>query len=226
MSRVIPKEEMTAYQRWELASFNEEQTPEQAEALLAAQRNKATEEARLAGYAAGLAEGRAAGMEEGRAAGTKQGYEAGLKEGRAEAEDERTRLQQLALIFQDEITNASERIAADVMGLALDVSKAMLKNALEVRPELVLPIVGDAIRYLPTVQQPAMLFLHPADAELIRNHMHDELKQTGWRIVEDAQLERGGCRVETATNQIDATTEARWQRIAAALGKESEWLEP
>ena len=126
MSRVIPKEEMTAYQRWELASFNEEQSPEQAEALLVAQRDKATEEARLAGYAAGLAEGRAAGMEEGRAAGTKQGYEAGLKEGRAEADEERARLQQLAQVFQDEITNASERIAADVMGLALDVSKAML----------------------------------------------------------------------------------------------------
>jgi len=30
--------------------------------------------------------------------------------------------------------------------------------------------------------------------------------------------------VETVTNQIDATTTTRWQRIAAALGKESDWL--
>ncbi|MGH8429807.1 MAG: FliH/SctL family protein, partial [Solimonas sp.] len=50
--------------------------------------------------------------------------------------------------------------------------------------------------------------------------------QSGWCVVEDAQMERGGCRVETATNQIDASVATRWQRIAAALGKESDWLAP
>jgi hypothetical protein len=37
-------------------------------------------------------------------------------------------------------------------------------------------------------------------------------------------MDRGGCRVETASNQIDATTSTRWQRIAASLGKDSDWL--
>jgi hypothetical protein len=35
-------------------------------------------------------------------------------------------------------------------------------------------------------------------------------------------MERGGCRIETASNQIDAATSDRWQRIAASLGKESD----
>ena len=55
--------------------------------------------------------------------------------------------------------------------------------------------------------------------------MDDELQKAGWRVADDAQLERGGCRIETASNQIDAATGSRWQRIAAALGKESEWLD-
>jgi len=68
------------------------------------------------------------------------------------------------------------------------------------------------------------LFLHPDDAVLVREHMADELTKAGWHIAEDLRLERGGCRIETASNQIDATTGNRWERIAANLGKESSWL--
>jgi flagellar assembly protein FliH len=234
LSSVIPKEQLTAYQRWELASFDavaprvEKKTAEEIAAEEAArfaeQQRQANEEARLAAYAAGLEEGRAAGFEQGRSAGIEQGRAEGLAEGRAQAAEERALLQQIAQSFGAEVAQASERIAPEVLNLALDLSKAMLKNALAIRPELVVPVVGDAIRYLPSLQQPALLFLHPADVQLVNDHMSDELSKAGWRIVEDEQMERGGCRVETATNQIDATTSSRWQRIAAALGKESDWL--
>ena len=56
-----------------------------------------------------------------------------------------------------------------MLDLALDLAKAMLKTALAVRPELVLPIVAEAIHYLPALQQPALLFLHPDDALLVKN---------------------------------------------------------
>jgi flagellar assembly protein FliH len=36
----------------------------------------------------------------------------------------------------------------------------------------------------------------------------------------------GSCRVETANNQIDASLPTRWKRLAAALGKDSDWLAP
>ncbi len=101
----------------------------------------------------------------------------------------------------------------------------MLQTALAVRPELVLPIVREAIDYLPALQQPALLFLHPDDAAAgQRTASATSCEKAGWRVAEDTQLERGGCRVETASNQIDATTATRWQRLAAALGRESEWL--
>lgn len=237
MSSVIPKERLTAYQRWELASFDEprhrEPVPKTAEELaaeeaarLAEQQRLELEEAKQAGYAVGLEEGRTVGFEHGQSAGYEQGFDKGLAEGRAQAEQERAQLQQIAAVFGGEVANASERISTDVLDLALDLAKAMLKNALHVRPELVIPIVGEAIRYLPTLQQPALLFLHPDDVELVNTHMGDELVKANWRVIEDASMERGGCRVETSTNQIDATTTSRWQRIAAALGKESDWLAP
>ena len=176
---------------------------------LADQLKTAREAARLQGYADGLAAGRAAGLEE----------------GRTKAAAELIQLQQIAGSFGAEVAQAHELIAVDLLDLSLDLAKAMLKTALTVRPELVIPIVGAAIRYLPTLQQPALLFLHPADAILVKEHMGDELEKAGWRVAEENHMERGGCRVETASNQVDASTATRWERIAAALGKESEWLE-
>lgn len=226
----IPKEQMSAYQRWELASFDEPPPEVRAAEELAAKMKKAveeaTEEARTTAYAAGLEEGRAAGFEQGQTDGHQQGYAAGLAEGRAQAEQERMQLLQVAQTFGDEITHATERVASDVLDLALDLSKAMLKGVLEVKQEAVLPVISEAIRYLPSVQQPALLFLHPEDAALANELMGDELTRAGWRVVEDAQMERGGCRVDTAHNQIDASIETRWQRLTAALGKQSDWLAP
>lgn len=234
MSNVIPKEKQSAYQRWEMESFGEQEAlatndaaVERARASAAAERERLAEiarkldedreEARAEGYAAGLSEGRKAGIEDGRTAG--------IAEGRLQAEQERQLLRQIAETFGTEVARANELIAADMLDLSLDLAKAMLKTALKIRPELVIPVVREAIHYLPTLQQPALLHLHPEDAVLIAEHLGDEISTAGWRVVEDPHMDRGGCRVETASNQVDATAPVRWQRIAAALGKESDWLE-
>lgn len=217
MSRiVIPKEQLSAYQRWEMASFGDQQPvppldlPAQI-ALPTAEQIAATHEtARLQGYADGF----------------KEGHAAGFAEGRSQAAAERHILLEIAEAFNDQVTRADELIAKDIMDLALDLSKAMLKNALKIRPELVLPIVSEAIHYLPNLVQPALLFLNPDDASLIREHLGAALDEAGWRIMEDPSIERGGCRIETGSNQIDATTPSRWHRIAGSLDSQTDWLAP
>ncbi|HZW14166.1 MAG TPA: flagellar assembly protein FliH [Noviherbaspirillum sp.] len=218
---VIPKEKLSAYQRWELASFGDDRPSAQhsAEAAAAATKQTAEQIAKMREQA------QQQGYDEGHAEGYAQGRAAGLEAGRAEAAREAQRMRQIADTFGSEVARVDEAIANDVLELALDLAKAMLKTALKVRPELVLPIVSEAIRYLPSVQQPALLVLHPQDAELVRNHMADELAKAGWRVSEDPQMEPGGCHIETASNQIEASPAVRWQRIADALGKHSEWIE-
>ncbi len=213
-SNAIPKEQLSAYQRWEMASFGDDRPGAQQNTaasakFIAEQLAKQREEARHLGYAEGFEQGRAAGLDA----------------GRAEAARELMQLRQVAESFSTDVARADETIANDMLDLALDLSKAMLKTALRVRPELILPIVGEAIRYLPSLQQPALLVLNPQDAEIVKSHMVDELMKAGWRVAEDMQMERGGCRIETASNQIDATPTIRWQRIADALGKQSDWME-
>lgn len=224
---IIPKEKLTAYQRWELASFEEpeivEVVREDDPAEIERKRQEAEqvellrEQARQQGYAEGLQRG----LEEGR----EQGRMEGLRLGRSEAADEVAALREVARSFGDEVSRANDLVADDLLTLSLDLAKAMLKTALKVRPELVLPVVAEAIRYLPSVQQPALLVLHPQDAEIVRTHLGEELEKAGWRIGEETQMDRGGCRVETASNQIDATPGVRWHRLADALGKQSDWIE-
>lgn len=210
-----PKELQSAYQRWEMNSFGDERPSVVAkrpvpielpsEDTIAGIR----EEARLIGY------------DEGHAAG----YTDGLAIGRAEAATELEHLQSIALTFGNALSEADETIAGDVLELALQLARGMLRSALEVKPELIIPVVREAIGYLPVLQQPALLQLHPLDAELIRNAMGEELDKGGWRLVEDGQIARGGCKIDTASNQIDATAQTRWTRLTAALGKNNvEWL--
>lgn len=216
---VVPKEQQSAFERWEMHSFGDNRASARAaNAALAPKISieeiaRIREEARAKAHADGLAEGRA------------EGYAQGLAQGRADGATEIDHFRQMTGQLGEEVSRADAVIAQDVLELALDLAKAMLKTALAVRPELVIPVVSEAIRYLPSLQQPALLFLHPADAAIVKQQMHDELGKAGWRLVEDAQIQRGGCRIETASNQIDATTNTRWQRLAEALSKNSEWLD-
>lgn len=216
MSDALPKEQMTAYMRWEMASFDPpvEAAPSPEPALSSEELAAIREQARQEGQAQGYAEGDAAGKD------------AGWKQGLAEAAVEIAHLRELTAAFGAEIAHADENMKQQLLDLALDISKAMLKTALNIRPAIVLPIVSEAIRYLPVVQQPALLYVHPADAVLVRQQLEDELNRSGWRVVEDLHTERGGCRIETASNQIDATVQTRWQRIAGALSSHADWLAP
>ena len=150
---------------------------------------------------------------------------AGLQLGQTEINETIQHLRQIAVSFGTEVSQTSETMAPELLNLGLDISKAMIKTALSVKPELILPTISAAIHSLPSLQLPALLYLQPDDAVLVREHLGEELTQNGWRLVEDPELQRGGCRMETGTNQVDATMQTRWRRIAESLSKQLDWLE-
>lgn len=212
MSNVISSADQTACRPWEIASF--EGDPH------------AARQARHAGVNLPTIEQISAIQEQARQEGYQAGRAEGYAQGQQQATLEATRLRKLADAFSAEVSQADERISQQVLDLSIDLARAILKTALTVRPELVIPIVKEAVRYLPAMQQPALLFLNPDDAVLVKDRIGDELDKLGWQVADDAHLVRGGCRVETTNNQIDASLPTRWQRLAASLSKESDWLAP
>jgi flagellar assembly protein FliH len=248
---MLPKEQQSAFQRWEMTSFGDER-PSTVALRQAEQRERDAEQAH---YDAEqrvqealqeqqeqlemgpplpppveypTVEELEAIREQSRKDGHDEGFEAGrleaIEAGKLATAEALQQVRALADTFGTALQDADQLIANEVLDLALQLAKGMLKNALQVKPELVLPIVRDAIEYLPVLQQPALLVLHPDDAAMVRAGIGEELDKGGWRVVEDASIGRGGCKVDTATNQIDATAAARWQRLSHALGKEVDWL--
>jgi flagellar assembly protein FliH len=217
MSDVItPKERLTAWQRWELPAFDVKPpitVPLAADNLpTAAQIEQIHQQAREEGYQAGHKTGHA------------EGYQSGYAEGAQQARDEAQRMAKIMDALDRDMQHADKQISQDLLSLALEIARQMLQQALSVKPELLLGVVQSAINELPHFNQHAHLVLHPADAELVRAQIGEQLSHTGWKIFEDTQMERGGCRLETAHSQIDATLATRWQRVVSSIGQDDKWL--
>lgn len=214
-SVLIPKEELTAYQRWELASFDpppeskeHAPTPEEVQAEIERVTAAELERIRQDAYNEGYAEGQQAGYASG-------------------AEQTHTEIRQLQTLMQEldsSLNQVDAELAQSLLNLSLEVAQKMTGEALQVKPEIILNIVSNAIGNLPHFNQHAHLILNPEDVELVRKHMGDHLAHGGWKLIGDIGINRGGCRVETAHTKVDGTVEARWKRIVETIGEDKSWL--
>ena len=205
---VIPKEKLTAFERWELNSFDPA-PPKQAAAeglpaceirLPTAQElERIHQEAHKAGYAAG--------------------YEEGTARARVEALTLHTMLESL----EQALRTLDQAVAETLLDLALELAQQMVRQELRAKPERVLDVVREVLEQL--FHPHATLYLHPEDALLVRSFLGDQLSHAGHRIFEDNKLARGGCRVEAGGSQIDATMETRWRRITETIGRSGNWVE-
>lgn len=209
-NRIIPKEQLSAYQRWELDVLNEggrgpraEEQPQGESVPLptAEEIERIHQQAHEEGFAAGYAEGR------------------------AEIARHIAELTSLMESIHSAVSTLDEQVAKDLVDLSLEVAKKMVRQALAVKPVLIVEIVRDAINALPSASHHPQLVLHPADAELIRQHLEADLAHFNIRIKEDGWMARGGCKIETSQGELDATMRTRWQSIVAAIGASSDWLD-
>ena len=233
MSGFIPKEKLTAYQRWELAAFDEaereaalpdppqpqappapaEETPEVAPVAEPEETpppvNLPTVEDLEKMYA------------EAHDSGYASGYEEGIAQARTEAAQIHTLLGNVDRALQDE----DQLLADQLLTLAIEIASQVLRQSLRVKPELLLPVVREAVSTLATHHGHPALFINPEDAALVRAHLGEQLANNNWRIIEDATVTAGGCRVELAASEVDATLETRWRRVIEAMGINREWLD-
>lgn len=212
----VAKEQLTAYQRWELASFDEPSeigthakiqttaTPEKTSEQLAAELKEIQRLSHEAGYAAG--------------------QQAGLQQGLQQAQIKTAQFQTLMDNLQVAINQIDEQLAQSLLDLSLEVAQKMVVEALNIKPDVILNIVNTAISSLPHFNQNAHLILNPTDAELVRAQMEEQLAQAGWKIFTDAQIEKGGCRIETAHSNVDASNSSRWKHIVESIGQDKSWL--
>ncbi len=198
-ARFIPKEDVAECERWQLGGIGE-----------GAVRFDSNVQLPTAGEIQELQDQAA-----------REGYSSGLAQAQARAD----RLSALVQSFAAARTRFEDQVAEDLLQLALEIAAQIVRTALKVRPELILAVVREALRLLPSAQGDSLLVLNPLDAEIVETQLAEELKGGGWRVVADPSLAAGGCRIETASGEVDASMGKRWERVIATLGIEHEWLE-
>src|SRR3569833_772464 len=207
MSSVMSSVDQAACQPWEMISFDAHLHPAKQAGHTAVvlptieQITAIQEQARQEGYQAGHAEGLAAGREE--------------------AAREAARLHDLATTFSTEVAQADEIISQQILDLSIDLARALLKSALTIRPELVIPIVKEAVRYLLVLYQPALLFLNPADALLVKERIGDELEKMGW-LVQNRQVTHRF--LDDGNDQLGADRQRRFQQCTGQIARQVEDL--
>jgi len=220
-----PRHKQTAYERWEMAPLTEAgagRAPAASSSLSDTRLAQELERSRQTGHRQGYQEGLAQGQAQGRSDGLAQG----LAEGQALTATQQAGLQALMATFEKQLTHARENIAQQVLAVALDMAHAMLKTALAVEPQRVLPLIEQTLQTLPALKSGALLYLHPQDLDLLVAAQGEALTTEGWHLRADPRMTRGGCRVETPANEVDATLPTRWTRLQQALGQQGQWLSP
>lgn len=248
MSGFIPREKLTAYQRWEIAAFDEAEREAQLRAAApppppveetagsaaedggelveqpALQLPTAEEIERM--HSEAYDSGYAAGHEAGYQAGLDSGRDEGYAEGAARGRDESERLAALMQELTQALTQSDQQLADQLLALAVELASQVLRHSLRVQPELILPVVREAIATLPAHHGHPLLFLHPDDAALVRSHLGEQLNHNAWRVVEDPAITAGGCRIEIGASEVDATLQSRFRRVIDTIGASSDWLAP
>lgn len=208
---VAPVEEVSAHE-----VQAEEQLPAEpsySEAELSQQLEQARQEA----YQQGLEQGQQQASQEWQA--RMADYQNNL--GRETAQ----RLSEVLHAAQTGVQGLQQQMAPDLLQLASDIARQVVRQELRCNPQALQPVVAEALDMLGAETKPALVRLNPDDFKNLEAHLRAALPNPKVEWLADPSVPVGGCMVESQGAQIDGSLERRWQRAVAALGLVSTWYE-
>lgn len=237
MSRIIPKEQLAGYQRWQIGSFDKPAEPSSpaiteppgSSSIPAALETGQIDPGTVVDIPFPTADDLARINDAARTEGYQAGYEEGLTAGQAEFEartaEQTAQLSTIIGNLQVSLAHLDQEVSEQLLDLALEIASQVLRNTLKVERERLLPTIREALAELPLHHGPISLHLNPQDAEVLSATLKDQLTHTGAHIIPDAAVSEGGCLVRAGSSEIDATIETRWRRVLEAIGIEpTQWL--
>jgi flagellar assembly protein FliH len=173
------------------------------------------EQARAEGHAQGLAEGRTR---------TQQQWQQHLDDhinGRAASAQ---RVDGVLQGLEDNFKLQSG-MAQELLNLACDIARQVVRQELRSRPQALLPVIREALDMLVDESRPVTVRLNPADFELLDEALRTEHgAHSRIRWLGDASMP-GDVKVESGGAEIDGGLDKRWRRAVAALGLVSTWYD-
>lgn len=206
-SKTVISDDLTAYERWELPLVHDPLAPPATAKELVNIQKQA--------------------YNEGFALGQKEGYE----QKKHELEENAASLRSIIELLSNPLKNIDDEVVEQLSQLSMSVAKQIIRRELHTEQGEIVGIVREAMNALPASTRKITLNIHPDDAELIRNAFslgqEDESDELRWKVVEDPMITCGGCKISSENSRVDATVEARLNRvISTLLGGEREFDEP
>ncbi|MBE0485316.1 flagellar assembly protein FliH [Marinobacter sp.] len=229
-----PKEQLTAWERWELPLLDERGNQviheQEVKPLTAADLEEIRQAAREDGFQEGRQAGHQEGFEKGRAEGHKEGYSAGEAEGREqgsqraaeetrkELESRTDRLEHLLGELVLPIKRHEEELETVLVNLTTVLARAVVYRELSMDSSQIRQVVRKALAALPSTADNLRIHIHPDDLEPVREVA--ERLEVSPSIIEDDTVLPGGCRVESRQSLVDYTVEKRFQRAVQGMLEE------
>lgn len=229
----IPREDLTAYERWELplldSKGNEVSREEEREVkpLTAADIEEIRQAAREDGHAEGREAGYQAGFSEGREQGHREGYDAGLTEGREKGHEEGLestrkeievkldRLEHLLGELLIPIRRHEDELESALVNLTTVLARTVIYRELSIDSSHIPRLVKRAMDALPDTADNVRIYVHPDDVEWVKDVAGRFDATTS--VFEDPQILPGGCKLETRHSLVDFTVEKRFQKAVQAM---------
>jgi flagellar assembly protein FliH len=164
-----------------------------------------------------------AAMQAVRQAGYQDGYRDGLVAldsfKQAFASQMSAQLGALVAAFDAEFARLEADMAQCVAASATALARQVVRSELSARPEVVASVAAQAVEAVLLSAKHIRVHVNPGDLALVQQGAADALSTRGARLLADAAVARGGCRVESDVGRIDASIEVRWSQAAATLGQ-------
>ena len=216
-ARFIPREELSSFEAWNpsaLSGADPQATagmptaePEAPTLSVAEQLAAQLRAARQSGYQDGYRDGLAA------LDGFKQSYAAQIT----------AQLGRLVESHGAQLDGLQQQLAQAIAVCATSMARQVVRSELALRPALVAAVAQEAVEALLLSARHITVRVHPDDQPLVAQGAADALQARGARLIPDASIARGGCRVDSDIASVDGTLAARWRRASAALGSDSAW---
>ena len=204
--RFIPREELQGFASWQPHAFGGRaapsdgpQQPKDVQAALQA--------ARQAGYQDGYRDGLVA----------LESFKHGLLQQNV------TQFGALIQGFDAQLDALEQQMAEAIARVATEIARQVVRDELHADPPRIARVAREAVNAVLMSARHIVVQVHPEDLSLVEQGAAEVIAARGARVVADAGIERGGCRVLSDVGTIDARISARWQQASSGLGSELPW---
>ena len=128
-------------------------------------------------------------------AGQAQGYADALRSAQQARAADVQRFESLLAQLQARFDELSSGTADALLDLALDLAAQVLRQEVQTRRDAVLPVVREALALVIDAHAHPTVRLAPLDFELVRETLRADGQFHGCRVLADASVAPGGCRV-------------------------------